>query len=376
MTEIRTKPIPPDAHPAVLLQSNANCNQNHNRICATSSNTSPAIVHPEHEQRHQHQHQRFQQHPQYSSNNQIYPYAQRRTLSQGTFSTAGRGDAASSHPPSQDPRRSTSSRSGGPPQATGYVALMRRQKATVWCDRAQHEDPRLVAAQTAAKTRAAPEVVRRSSSGKWRSASGASGTLASCMSITSKIRHHGKAGLVSYSPGDLFGSFGGVPMRLSATEVEGEDSDDENTSVRRGSHSRSNSGRSSIGSSRREPTYSRQSGASSTGKWSSVNTPPDSLHDLAENPGPGDPNYVPADIHDGTGSAGGGSSANSTGQARDLTSNNATRLTSNSLLQSKVTHEKNVRNPRELRRRGSADESTMTMSAGRLYIANPDLESD
>lgn len=362
--------MPSDAHPDVLPQSNANNYKNHSRTCTTSSNTSPAIVYPKHEQRHQHQH------PQYSSNNQVYPYAQRRTPSQRTFPTAGSGDAAPSRPLSQDPRCSTSSRSGGPPQATSYVALMRRQKATVWCDRAQHEDPRLVAAQTAAKMRAATEVVRRSSSGKWRSTSGASGTLASCKNITSKIRHHGKAGVVSYSPDDLFGSFGGVPMRLSATEVEGEDSDDENTSVHRGYHSRSDSGRSSIGSSRREPTYSRQSGASSIGKWSSVNTPPDSLHDLAENPSPSDPNYVPADIHDGTGSADGGSSAESTGQGRDLTSNNVTRLTNNSLLHSTVAHEKSVRNPKELRRRGSADESRMTMSAGRLYIANPDLESD
>ncbi|KIM95387.1 hypothetical protein OIDMADRAFT_134243 [Oidiodendron maius Zn] len=364
--------MPPDAHPAVLPQSDANYNQNHSHTCTTSPNTSPAIVYPEYKQRHQHQHQNqhFQQHPQYSSNNQVYRRAQRRTPSQGTFSTASSGNAAPLHSPSQDPRCSTSSRSGGSPRATSYVALMRRQKATVWCDRAQREDPRLVAAQTAATMRTATAVVRRSSSDKWHSAFGACGTLASCKSITSKIRHHGKAGLVSYSPDDLYGSFGGVPMRLSATEVEGEDSDDENTSVHRGYHSRSDSGRSSIGSSWREPTYSRQSGASSIGKWSSVSTPSDSLHDLAEDPGPGDPNYVPADIHDGRGSA------ESTGQARDLTSYYATRLTSNNLLQSTVTHEKSVRNPQELRRRGSADESTMTMSTGRLYIANPDLDSD
>jgi hypothetical protein len=31
------------------------------------------------------------------------------------------------------------------------------------------------------------------------------------------------------------------------------------------------------------------------------------------------------------------------------------------------------KNPEELRRRGSVDDRTMTMSAGRLFVANPDL---
>jgi len=384
--------MPPGAHPGVLHPNNANYNQNHSRTRTTSSNTFPTIVYPEQEQRQrqqyqhqhhpQHQHQpqpqhQPQHHPQYPSNNQIYPYAQRRTPSQATFSTASSGNAAPLRPPSQDLRRSTSSRFSGPPQAPSYVALMRRQKATVWCDRAQHEDPRLVAAQKAAKTRAALEVVGGSSAG-WRSSPGSSNTLASGKGVTSKIRHHGKAGLVGYSPGDLVGGVGGVPMRLSATEVEGEDSDDDTTNVHRGYHHRSGSGRSSVGSGRRGPTYSRQSGASSTpGKWSSGNTPPDSLHDLAEDPGPGDPNYVPAETQgDGTHSAGSGSSAERADQVGDLTSGEAARLASNSLLQSTVTREKSVRNPEELRRRGSVDERTMTMSAGRLYIANPDADSD
>jgi len=36
--------------------------------------------------------------------------------------------------------------------------MMRKQKATVWCDRAQYEDPRMLAAQRQAKARAAQEV--------------------------------------------------------------------------------------------------------------------------------------------------------------------------------------------------------------------------
>jgi hypothetical protein len=372
--------MPPGAQ--TLPSNSLSYGQSHNRSRTTSSNTFPTIVYPEQEQRPQYQPQPQQvqqrpQQPRYPSNNQMYPYAQRRTPSQGTFSTASSGNAAPLRPPSQDLRRSTSSRSGGPPQATSYVALMRRQKATVWCDRAQHEDPRLVAAQKAAKMRATLEIVG-GSAGNWRSTTASSATLSGGKGVTSKIRHHGKAGLVGYSPGDLVGGVGGVPMRLSATEVEGEDSDDDNTNVHPGYHHRSGSGRSSVGSSRRGPTYSRQSGASSTvGKWSSGNTPPDSLHDVAEKPGPGDPNYVPTDSQpDGTRSAGSGSSAERADQVADLSANDAARLASKSLLQSTITREKSVRNPEELRRRGSVDERTMTMSAGRLYIANPDADSD
>jgi hypothetical protein len=59
-----------------------------------------------------------------------------------------------------------------------------------------------------------------------------------------------------------------------------------------------------------------------------------------------------------------------------LGTGDAARLAANSLLKATITREKSVRNPDELRRRGSVDERTMTMSAGRLYIANPDADSD
>jgi len=51
---------------------------------------------------------------------------------------------------------------------------------------------------------------------------------------------------------------------------------------------------------------------------------------------------------------------------------NAPRLASNSLLHSALTREKSVKNPEELRRRGSVDERTATLTSQRLYIANPD----
>ncbi|KAH8591532.1 hypothetical protein B0O99DRAFT_654424 [Bisporella sp. PMI_857] len=363
----RRKPMPSGYSPQPNVYA-------HSRSRTTSSNIFPTIQYPP------------QQQPQ-QYNMQIQSYNSRRTPSQGTFSTV----ASSGNGPlpirqgSQDLRRSTSSRSGGG-SPTSYVALMRKQKATVWCDRAQHEDPRLVAAQKAAKIRAAREVT-----GAGRTSTSGSGGLASSGRVTAKIRHGGKAGLVGYSPGDLVGGLGGVPMRLSASEVEGNDSDDDADSGRGPyvHHRRTGSGRSSIGSGRRGLTYSRQSNASSVaGKWSSGHSPPDSLSDLieaGETPVPGvhqkTQDYFTATdngTRDGSQSVGSGSSGERADHVGELDSKDAARLASNSLLISTVTREKSVRNPEELRRRGSVDERdrTMTMSHGRLYIANPDTDSD
>ncbi|KAG9234421.1 hypothetical protein BJ875DRAFT_12789 [Amylocarpus encephaloides] len=371
----RRKPMPP-GYQATPQIANIYA---HSRTRTTSSNVLPTNYPPQ---------------PQ-----QLYPnkmqatYTSRRTPSTHTFSTASSGNGPfPQRQASQDLRRSTSSRSGGASsQPSSYVALMRKQKATVWCDRSQHEDPRMLEAQRKAKMKATKEVVggvvqqRVSTSG--------SGSLAGSNRVTAKIRHHGKAGLVGYSPGDLVGGVGGVPMRLSATEVEGEDSDDDGDSQRMGGkyHQRSGSGRSSVGSGRsgrRGLTY-RQSGASSTGRWSAGNTPPGererqgsigTFTDAMETPVPGShqrpKEYFGGDGADRTRSVGSGSSGERNDSVADLGSGDAARLASNSLLKSTVTREKSTRNPEDLRRRGSVDERTMTMSAGRLYIANPDADSD
>lgn len=280
---------------------------------------------------------------------------------------------------SQDLRRSTSSRSGGTPQPSGYVALMRKQKATVWCDRAQTEDSRLQQAHKAAKMRANLEVM----GGNTRTSTG----ISAGNRVSAKIRHHGKASLVGYSPGDLVGGVGGVPMRLSASEVEGGDSDEDADSANMAygtHHRRSGSGRSSLGSQRRGLTYSRTSGASSTvGRWSQGNSPPNETQDSPqETPVPGSHQQRAKDYFttpgnaDGTRSAGSGSSGERADGVPDINTADAARLASNSLMKSTVTREKSVKNPEELRRRGSVDDRTMTMSAGRLYIANPDADSD
>jgi hypothetical protein len=105
------------------------------------------------------------------------------------------------------------------------------------------------------------------------------------------------------------------------------------------------------------------------------------LIEAGETPVPGGhiraKDYFPADGNaDGTRSAGSGSSSERGDNVAELGTADAARLASNSLMKSTVTREKSVKSPEELRRRGSVDDRTMTMSAGRLYIANPDADSD
>ncbi|RFU30721.1 hypothetical protein B7463_g5636, partial [Scytalidium lignicola] len=364
----RRKPMPAGFQPQPAPQAF----NNHSRTRTTSSNTFPTAYYQPQQQQHQQQQQQ-----QYPSNMQINTYTSRRTPSTNTFSTSGSSGngPVPNRQSSTDLRRSISSRSGGASsQPSSYVALMRRQKATVWCERAQHEDPRLVAAQKAAKLRATLEVI-----GGPRTS-----TLSSTSGGKSKIRHHGKATLVGYTPGDLVGGVGGVPMRLSASEVEGGDSDDETGSGPLYHHRRTGSGRSSVSSGRKAPTYSRHSGASSMlGRRSSGNTPPserdrqNSMSDLMES------GETPMQAHvqskdyfaasgggDGTRSVGSGSSAERADDVPELNTADTSKLASKP-----ITREKSLRNPEDLRRRGSVDERTMTLTAGRLYIANPD-ESD
>ncbi|KAH8805785.1 hypothetical protein F5884DRAFT_823394 [Xylogone sp. PMI_703] len=352
----RRKPMPPGFQPQPVPQA-----FNHSRTRTTSSGTfNPAYYPPQQQQ--------------YQSNIQINTYSSRRTPSTNTFASGSSGNGpVPNRQSSTDLRRSISSRSGGASsQPSSYVALMRRQKATVWCERAQHEDPRLVAAQKAAKLRATLEVI-----GGPRTS-----TISSTSGGKSKIRH-GKATLIGYTPGDLVGGVGGVPMRLSASEVEGGDSDDETGSAQLYHHRRTGSGRSSISSGRRAPTYSRHSAASSVlGRRSSGNTPPgererqNSMSDLIESgetPVPGHnpgPDYFPTSGGDGTRSVGSGSSAERADDVPELTAAEDKKLATKT-----ITREKSLRNPEDLRRRGSVDERTMTLTAGRLYIANPD-ESD
>ncbi|KAF4779233.1 hypothetical protein CPAR01_07879 [Colletotrichum paranaense] len=294
----------------------------------------------------------------------------RRSPSVNTFSTSSSipPPAAYRTSPTTDLRRSTSSRSGGgSPQPTGYVALLRKQKATVWCDRAQYEDPRLLAQQRAAKMRATLEVIggQRTASGLSAPSGGRTSTgISATGKVAAKIRHHGKPAVVGYAPGEHHVGVGGVPMRLSATEVEGEDSDDDDARLH---HRRTGSSGRSSTASRRGPGY-RSSGGGR--RWSPGDTPERSgsmVEDVPEDATLGD---------NASGRAmttGSGSSAERADNVGELGNTAAARLASNSLMHSTVTREKSVKGADDLRRRGSVDERTTTLTGGRLYIANPDL---
>ncbi|KAI1199953.1 hypothetical protein F5X97DRAFT_110413 [Nemania serpens] len=287
----------------------------------------------------------------------------RRSPSINTFSTN-----SSNPPPAQfrssppnDIRRSTSSRSTGSQQAS-YVALLRKQKATVWSDRAQTEDPRLIAQQRAAKQRAAQEVTGRAT--QTRTSTGMSGAG----KVVTKFRHHGKPGVVGYTPETNYMGVAGVPLRLSATEVEGEDSEEDDISSRKLHHRRTgSSGRSSTTSGRRGIAYRTSGSIGQGGKRWSPNDTPDRRSFMD------DPEYKPGDDHpERAPSTHSGSSAERADALPELGVSSAAKLASNSLLNAALTREKSVKNPEDLRRRGSVDERTMTLSSGRLFIANPD----
>jgi hypothetical protein len=260
------------------------------------------------------------------------------------------------------PRRSTSSRSSSTP--TSYVALMRKQKATVWCDRSQNIDQKTAAAQRAAKQRAALEV----HSGN--AAAGRTSTISSG-SMVGKIRHHGVPKAPGYVPANLSGA--GLPMRLSANEMlvdeeEARSVGETNSSMM---HARSGSGRSSTNSAKYPSGYPR-----SQGRFSTTSTPPsggeggspnENIPELAETPGPGrgDQN------RDYFNEKAGDSTPADLGQLEreDSFGNLKEMKGPNSALQAV----QKAKNNEDLRRRGSVDERAMSMSTGvRLFVANPD----
>lgn len=255
-----------------------------------------------------------------------------------------------------------------------YVALLRKQKATVWSERAQYEDPRLVAQQRAAKMRANLEVV---SSNSGRSQTG----LASTNKVSGKIRH-GKAPVVGYAPGETHVGVGGVPLRLSAREIDGDGSDDDDAgpmmAARTQHHRAGSSGRSSTGSGRQQQGQHRTSGSGTPARKGSLAGTPERLESLA-GPTPhqlvDEPAAPPADDA-ASGRAQSSRSANSAtpSERRDdvVELGQGPRLAINSKLNAALTREKSVKSPEELKRRGSVDERTATLTSGRLFIANPD----
>lgn len=306
----------------------------------------------------------------------------RRSPSVGTFSTTSTvaPPAAYRTSPTTDLRRSTSSRSGGAsPALTSYVAALRRQKGTVWCDRAQPEDPRQAYALRQAKLKANAEMIGpRVSAGYNGTPPGRTSTgISATGKVAAKIRHHGKPAVVGYTPGENHVGVGGVPPRLSATEVEGESTDDDEAVATRQLHHRrtGSSGRSSTASGRRGLGYRSSGGLGSQRdrRWSPGGTPERTSSMVDGAPGARQEEVIGGRSDAASGKArstGSGSSAERADNVGEL--GNAARLASNSLIHSAITREKSVKSAEELKRRGSVDERTATMSAGRLYIANPD----
>ncbi|OAA75719.1 hypothetical protein LEL_07707 [Akanthomyces lecanii RCEF 1005] len=333
--------------------------------------------HHGHQQQHHQMHSAQQYHSQQPSpHSASNPQLWRRSPSIGAFSTSSsfhQPPPAAYRTSTSDLRRSTSSRSvttqGG---GSSYVALLRKQKATVWCERAQYEDPRVVAQQRAAKMRANLEVVTSNNTGRTQTG------LASAK-VAGKIRH-GKAPVVGYAPGETHVGVGGVPLRLSAREIDGDGSDDDDTGPMMASrkdqqHRRagSSSGRSSTGSGR-QAQY-RTSGSGTPARNPSLAGTPERTESLAHKPQQHKQSIdESAGPTDDAASGRAQSSRSGGSERRDdvLELGQGPKLAHNSKLHSALTREKSVKSPEELKRRGSVDERTSTLTSGRLFIANPD----
>jgi len=220
-----------------------------------------------------------------------------------------------------------------------------------------------------------------SSSHHHSSASNRTGTLGG---VRSKMRgHHGGMKSSQYAPGLHPAS--GVPMRLSANEVDDEDEERGSDEERRlGTmsgqgrwHRRTESARSSLGSGSRmstygdrtppaqhQPQYQQYPGAapppasfsrSSTDEHA-AQSPVSSFYNTPTRPAaPQQRDSDDTDRENSFGGVGGLPQRFGTGQSlgEDLGKSNSD----------------------DLKRRGSVDERTMTMSGyGRLFVANPDLD--
>jgi hypothetical protein len=293
---------------------------------------------------------------------------QSRRASTATFSTTGSNGntfkmqrQSTSYSATSPPRRSTSSRSSS--TSTSYVALMRKQKATVWCDRSQNIDQKTAAAQRAAKQRAALEVHGGNAT------AGRTSTISSG-SMVGKIRHHGIPKAPGYVPANLSGA--GVPLRLSANEMLGDEEEGRSIGETNSSmmHTRSGSGRSSTNSAKYPSGYPR-----SQGRFSTSSTPPsggeggspnENIPELAEIRGAerGDQK------HDYFNEKPGGNTAVDSSQLEEEDSFGDLKEMKgpNAALQAA----QKAKNNEDLRRRGSVDERAMSMSTGvRLFVANP-----
>lgn len=277
-------------------------------------------------------------------------------------------------------RRSTSSRSQasslGP---TSYVALLRKQKATVWCERTQQIDPRVQVQTKVARARAANEIMK--SAGGRASMGGAPSITGGGMLSRNKNKHNGRTQTGLANAGANLAAGVGVPMRLSASEVGDEEEEDDDhvyTGAAGDAHKRSGSGRSSIGATSTglpsrlaaPRTNTRLSYGSSQPGSSAGHTPPGHTPPGATGTMTSEISVPPSLEHTNSfGSAGSEERRErEMGDVGDMDAPSAA-----------VTQEKKFSKD-ELARRGSVDERSATMrgaaGAMRLFVANPDSDSD
>lgn len=195
--------------------------------------------------------------------------------------------------------------------------------------------------------------------------------------VAAKIRHHGKPLVAGYATGENHVGVGGVPPRLSATEVEGESTDDDESYNKLHHRRTGSSGRNSIASAGRKGLAYRTSGGLGSQKNRSPSDTPERSGSLAEDRREGGPAGVPGPSGGVGPSDAASAKSHSTGASAERADNVADLepepvLASKSRQHSALVREGSTRNPADLARRGSVDERTMTLSAGRLYIANPD----
>lgn len=262
------------------------------------------------------------------------------------------------------PRRSTSGRSVVTNSPSSYVALMRKQKATVWCDRSQSIDARALAQQKAAKHRAALEVTGGGSGNGGVGGGGSSARTSTISSggMVSKIAHRGVPKAGTYIPPNMSGA--SVPMRLSELDMMGEE-DMEGRTLGDNSmvHARSGSGKSSINSGQYRSGYPRPHITPPDG-----GSPHEDIPEAGETPMPEPakenyfeeiPSHTPSQLRSQR-----TDSVDSFGELPDMKAP--------STIDRLKTQQERLD---DLRRRGSVDERTMSMGApGRLYVANPDLD--
>jgi len=182
--------------------------------------------------------------------------------------------------------------------------------------------------------------------------------------VRSKIRHHGAPKAQQYAPAPHMTT--GVPMRLSANEVDEEESDEEGYGR---VHRRTGSGRSSLGSGQRASTmYGQPQPERASASSSLANTPPSGYQPSGYNPIEAqmrsNPSQEPHSSHQYGNGSDESDRENSFGGIGSLPQ----RLKAPDEDSKKM-------DLADLRRRGSVDERTTTMTGyGRLFVANPDMD--